>query len=219
MTTMTTGNGFEKPSEAFRASVAMTSDAMARARKMAVMPSTVPSGRYSSRGDGALDEVDDRLRGRARGEDLGDPELLQLRDVLIGDRPPDGDDDVARVLLAQQLDHARDERHVRAGEDREPDGVGVLLQHGLDDLLGRLVQARVDHLHAGVAECAGDDLRPAVVAVEAGLGPDDADLSGRSGHGPDITRTSYLTSASVAKRWSRATSCRIAFIGSMPGAR
>ena len=72
---------------------------------------------------------------------------------------------------------ARDERHVRAREDRQPDGVGVLLDHGLDDLLGRLVQAGVDDLHAGVAQRAGDDLRAAVVPVEAGLGDDDADLA------------------------------------------
>ena len=67
---------------------------------------------------------------------------------------------------------------MRAGEDREPDGVGVLLQDGLDDLLRRLVQAGVDDLHAGVAQRAGDDLGAAVVAVEAGLGDDDADLAG-----------------------------------------
>ena len=63
------------------------------------------------------------------------------------------------------------------GEDREADGVGVLLDDRLDDLLGRLVQARVDHLHARVAQRPGDDLRAAVVAVEAGLGDDHADLA------------------------------------------
>ena len=36
----------------------------------------------------------------------------------------------------------------------------------------------VDDLHAGVAQRAGDDLRAAVVPVEAGLGDDDADLAG-----------------------------------------
>src|SRR4051794_26980034 len=82
-----------------------------------------------------------------------------------------------------------------AREDRQPDGVGILLQHGLDDLLRRLVQAGVDDLHPGVAQRAGDDLRPAVVAVEAGLGHDDADLSGRSGHGADDTRTSSFLRA------------------------
>ena len=76
----------------------------------------------------------------------------------------------------EQLDDPRHERHVRARQDRQADRVGVLLDDGLDDLLGRLVQARVDHLHAGVAQRARDDLRAAVVAVEAGLGDDDADL-------------------------------------------
>ena len=42
---------------------------------------------------------------------------------------------------------------------------------------GRLVQPGVDDLHAGVAQRAGDDLGAAVVAVEAGLGDDDADLA------------------------------------------
>ena len=36
-------------------------------------------------------------------------------------------------------------------------------------LLGRLVEAGVDDLHAGVAQRAGDDLRPPVVPVEADL--------------------------------------------------
>ena len=81
----------------------------------------------------------------------------------------------------EQRDDFRDQGHVGAGEDREADRVGVLLDHRLGDLLGRLVQAGVDDLHAGVAEGAGDDLGAAVVAVEAGLGDDDADLAGGCG--------------------------------------
>src|SRR4051794_31713855 len=121
----------------------MTSEAMASARKMAVMPLHYTVQTVQLRLNGLFDEVDDRLGGSARREDLGDSELLELRDVLVGYRPADGDHDVAGVLLAQQLDHARDERHVGAGQDREADRVGVLLQDGLDDLLRRLVQARV----------------------------------------------------------------------------
>jgi len=66
----------------------------------------------------------------------------------------------------------RHERHVRAGQDRDPDGVGVLLDRRLDDLLGSLMEAGVDHLHAGVSERAGDDLGPAIVPVETGLRDD-----------------------------------------------
>ena len=65
---------------------------------------------------------------------------------------------------------------MRAREDRQPDGVGVLLDDGLDDLLGGLVQPSVDDLHARVAQGARDDLRAAIMAVEAWLGDDDADL-------------------------------------------
>jgi hypothetical protein len=46
------------------------------------------------------------------------------------------------------------------------------------------VQAGVDHLHARVAQGARDDLRAAVVPVEAGLGDDDADLA--AGHGREV---------------------------------
>ena len=62
-----------------------------------------------------------------------------------------------------------------------PDGVGVLLDHRGDDLLGRLVEAGVDHLHARVAQRPGDDLGAAVVAIEAGLGDDDTDGPTHSG--------------------------------------
>ncbi len=65
---------------------------------------------------------------------------------------------------------------MRTGEDGEADGIGILLDCGLGDLLGRLVQPCVDHLHAGVPEGAGDDLGAAVVSVEPGLGDDDANL-------------------------------------------
>ena len=77
--------------------------------------------------------------------------------------------------LAQQLDDPREQGHVGAGQDRQADRVGVLLDRRLDDLLGRLVQAGVDDLHAGVAQRAGDHLGPAVVAVQARLGDDDAE--------------------------------------------
>jgi hypothetical protein len=39
---------------------------------------------------------------------------------------------------------------VRAGQDRDADRVGVLLDRGLDDLLRRLVEAGVDDLHPGI---------------------------------------------------------------------
>jgi hypothetical protein len=95
-----------------------------------------------------------------------------------GGGPPHRHHDVLGALIREQLDDAGNERHVGAREDRKADRVGVLLDGGLGDLLGRLVQARVDHLHTGIAQSAGDDLRSAVVTVESGLGDHDPDFSG-----------------------------------------
>ena len=62
------------------------------------------------------------------------------------------------------------------GQDGEADHVGVLLRRRGHDLLGALPEAGVDDLHARVAQGAGDDLRPPVVAVEARLGHQYPDL-------------------------------------------
>jgi len=40
----------------------------------------------------------------------------------------------------------------------------------LDDFVGGFVQSGIDDLEAGVSERAGDDVSPAVVAVEADFG-------------------------------------------------
>src|SRR4051794_17902925 len=127
------------------------------------------------RGDVCANPGDDLVHRRAGSEHLGHAGLPELGNVLVRDDAAAEQDDVVGFVLVQQLDHALEERHVRAGEDGEPHGVGVLLHDGLDDLLGRLVQAGVDDLHAGVAEGPGDDLGPAVVPVEARFGDDDAD--------------------------------------------
>ena len=59
-----------------------------------------------------------------------------------------------------------------AGKQRQPDGVGVLLDHGAHHLIRGLVQSGIDHLEARIPERSGDDLCAAVVPVQAGLGHD-----------------------------------------------
>ena len=86
--------------------------------------------------------------------------------------PPDDDEHVAAAGVGQQLDHLGHQGEVGPGEERQPDGVGVLLHDGLDHLLGRLVQAGVDDLEPRVTQRPGDHLGPAIVAVEAGFGHD-----------------------------------------------
>src|SRR4051794_1051275 len=57
----------------------------------------------SGGGDGAADEVHDRLGARSGREDLRDAQPFELRDVVAGDRPPDRDEDVVDALLGEQL--------------------------------------------------------------------------------------------------------------------
>ena len=108
--------------------------------------------------------------GAPGGEDLGHAHLLQHRDVRLGDDAAHDDQDVVPALLREALDHPGDEGEVGPGQERQPDGVGILLDDRLDHLVGRLVEARVDDLEPGVAQGPGDDLGTAVVAVQAGFG-------------------------------------------------
>ncbi len=75
----------------------------------------------------------------------------------------------------EQLRHARDERHVRPGQDGQPDDVDVLLERGRGDHLGRLAEARVDDLEPLVPKPPGEHLGAAIVAVEPGLRDEDLD--------------------------------------------
>ena len=124
---------------------------------------------YSTRSDG----------GSAGPEQLADALLLQRGHVFGGDDSATGDQDVGPPHLVQELADPGKQRHVRAGENREADHVHVLLHRRGRDHLGRLVQPGVDHLHAGVAQRGGHHLGAAVVAVEAGLGDQDADRAGQ----------------------------------------
>ena len=124
-----------------------------------------------------FEEVDDLARVRARREDLGHPESQQFLGVLARNRAAHQDQHVLGPVLLQPVQDSGDEGHVRSGEDRDADGVGVLLNGGLDDLLRRLMKAGVDHLHPGVAKRACDDLGAAVMAVETGFCDHDSNLS------------------------------------------
>ncbi len=62
----------------------------------------------------------------------------------------DIDDDAGRAVVDEAAGLGPGPITWPASSSRCP--VGVLLEHGFDDLLGRLVQAGVHDVHAGVAE-------------------------------------------------------------------
>src|SRR5215471_530723 len=120
---------------------------------------------------------------------------LQRRRVAGRDRAADHQHHVAGVQLVQPAAQPRAVVHVGAGEDRETDRLRVLLDDRADDLVHRLVAARVDDLHARVLQRLGDHLGAAVVAVQPGLGHDDADGGDDAGHGTRPSRSSSAISA------------------------
>ncbi len=108
--------------------------------------------------------------GSARGEDLRHPASLQLRDVVVGDDAARKDEHVAGAPLGQRFDEARNQRHVGARQDRQADGVGVLLDDRFGNLFRRLVQPRVNDLETRLPQGPGDDPGTAIVTIEAGFG-------------------------------------------------
>ena len=104
------------------------------------------------------------------GEDLRHPGPLELGDVGLRDDPAGEDQHVAGALRPEFVDDPREKRHVGPGQDRQADGVGVLLDDGRGDLLRRLVQPGVDDLEPRLAQRPSDDPGPTVVTVEARFG-------------------------------------------------
>jgi hypothetical protein len=102
--------------------------------------------------------------------------------------PAYDDEHVVHARLAKLRGDPRHQRHVRARQDRQADDVGVLLERGGHDHVGRLAQARVDDLEALVAQPAGEHLRAAIVAVEARLRNEHLQRS--ISHRPDCTARS-----------------------------
>src|SRR2546426_4357006 len=114
---------------------------------------------------------------RCSGEkDLAHAGGPQRGNVLLGDDPAGEDHDLAATFLPQQVQQAGQQRHVRAREDGESDGVGIFLNRGIRDHLRGLVQSRVDDLEPGVAQRTRHDLRAPVVPIQAGLGHNDTNL-------------------------------------------
>jgi hypothetical protein len=120
--------------------------------------------------ESGLQPVGDIGQGRPWREHLSDTEVLQHRDVLVGDDPPAEDKDVVKTFSTKAVDHLGHKSQVCAGQQREPDGVSILLHRSLDDLVGRLVQAGVNDFETRVPKRPGNHLGSSVVAVETRLG-------------------------------------------------
>ena len=117
-----------------------------------------------------VDEVHDGLRGGSGKEDFGDAGLLEGGDVGLGNDAADEYGDVVHAFFVEEFHELGADGVVRAGEDGKADDVDVFLDGGGGDHLRRLAEAGVNHFHASVTQCARDNLRSAIVAIQAGLG-------------------------------------------------
>ena len=97
-------------------------------------------------------EVDDRLQGRPRTEDLDDAHLLQLAGIVLRDDAAAKDHDVGGVALLEQFEDAGNQRHVCAAVQADTDGVDVFLDGRLHHHLRRLPQPGIDYLDSGVTK-------------------------------------------------------------------
>ena len=94
-----------------------------------------------------------------------------------GITPPPTSRMSSAFIARMSVQDARENGHVRAGQQADAEHVDVFLDRRGHHLFRGPVQPSVDDLHAGVAEAAGDDLGAAVVAVESDLGDQHSDGS------------------------------------------
>jgi len=111
-----------------------------------------------------------RLQRRTGSEDLTHALLFQLSGVGIGNNTAAENENVSEIAIAQFFHHTREEGEVRAGQQRQPNGVDVFLERRLGDLLGSLMQTRVNDFETMVAQCTGDGLGATIMAVQARFG-------------------------------------------------
>ncbi len=117
---------------------------------------------------GLINPIDDLGGWGSGGEDLGDAGVLQLWNVCVRNDSSTEHGDVA-TLLVDQLDHAWEKCHMGPGETGQPDRIDVLLYGGRSDLLGSLMESRVNDLYAGISKGASHHLYASVMAVQSRL--------------------------------------------------
>src|SRR5438067_13392656 len=139
-----------------------------RGRRLRVLRSRLAGGQ-------GADRLHHRTEGRLGPEHRRDAQRAQALVICRGNDSADDDRNVGLQLL-QRFDQPLADAPVRAGEDRKADHVDVFLRRRRRDGGNARAQPRVHHLHAGIAQRRCDDPRAAVVAVEAWLSDEHADL-------------------------------------------
>src|SRR5215470_20062693 len=113
--------------------------------------------------------LDDDLRRRVLKHHLFDAHLLERHDVCVRHDAPRHHDDVVGAFLPELLENLWKDRHLHPRQDAHAEHVHVFLNGRGHNLIGCSVEARVDDVHAGIAERAGNDFDASIVTIEAHL--------------------------------------------------
>src|SRR5512139_329255 len=123
-----------------------------------------------------VDELHDVGGARSGSKYSSNTRLLQLWNVLLGDDAAADHEDVAQLLLLEQLHHAREKVGVYPAQTAQADNIRVFLEGRVYHHLRCLPQSGVDDLHPGLGENARQELRPPIVAIQTRLRHDDLDF-------------------------------------------
>jgi len=107
-------------------------------------------------------------RGASR-EDALNSDLLKRGNIPLGDDAAHHHEDVIQFLLFHLLYQFFADGQVGPGHDGEANHIHGLLEGRIDDLVDALMEACVDDFHPCVPKRLGNDLRSAIMAIEARL--------------------------------------------------
>ena len=128
------------------------------------------ASRLSPRDFDRLHKFNDLFKGRARCKDLLNSHFLETADVLLRNDSSAEDRDITRLVFLEEPEHLAEQGHMGGGVDGKTDGIHIFLKRRAGDLFRSVVDAEIDHLHAGIPQPPSDDLNSAVVTVETDFG-------------------------------------------------
>src|SRR4051794_32764811 len=128
-------------------------------------------------------EGDDFLERSTGLEYLCHPDVLEFPRIFVWNDAPDDHEDVSHLLFAQKFHDARHDCVMCSRQDGEPNYLNVLLQGSIDDHFRRLPETGVDYFHSSVTKSTSNNLRAAIVSIEARLGNE---YTNRNSHTYDV---------------------------------
>ena len=109
-------------------------------------------------------------RSEPSPDEAGDPGCGHRVVIGVGDDAAHQQRHIVQPGFIEQLANTRNERQMRAAEDAEAHQRHILLKRGFGDHFRSLAQTGVDDFVTGIAQGAGDNLRSAIMPIEARFG-------------------------------------------------